>query len=675
MIRHLHVTGRLVALILSIGAVLPGNVARAADYVVFASGVESGTMSVTGTQKDREIRYRFNDRGRGPDLHAVTATDDHLLPVRVSIDGLNYFKTRVTERYERTRPGVAGHGFYLPGEHTPEHLAMLTRALLIRREQRLAVSPRGETRIEQIAEHVFEGSGGPLTARLYLLDGLGFDPIPVWLDPQGELLLQGKGWFVTVRRDVQDLMSRMLKVQAQALETLDLDRTPSLVQRVAQPIAFRNVRLFDAAQKRMRAKMTVLVRGSRIAAIGHDLVIPRGAHVIDGRGKTLMPGLWDMHAHILSNREGLLYLAAGVTSVRDLGNTMDDTLVRQRRFADLRLAGPRMILAGVIDGPGPLAAPIRVYAATPDELRTAIRNYARSGYRHIKLYSSLDPALVPVAVDETRRLGMRLSGHVPARMTMREAVAAGFDEVHHLNFAALNFMSSEINAKTNGITRITAIAEHAWEIDPASDQVGTFLRFLRARNTVVDPTVNLYESSLTGRRGAPDPAVTAIFDRLPPLVQRMAEAKGLAQNQAEIERNARSFRTMLGLVKAMHDAGIPLVAGSDTPAGLTYQRELELYEVAGIPRLDILHIATLGAARVAGLDSELGSIAPGKRADLLLVEGDPARGMSALRRTSLVMRDGVMFDPERLRRAAGMNGAPPAPRPFTPRGTSRAGAP
>lgn len=653
--------GRYALLCLAAGFALSAPAADAADYVVLTSGVPSGNMTVRETGATREIGYRFNDRGRGPDMRSAVTTGADLLPVALTVDGVDYFKLPVAERFGRAGDAwtwqtssengrTPTQGFYLPRNYAPEHLAMLARALMRAPGHRVRLLPAGEARLETVAERTFAVSGVPMGVRLVAISGLDFEPVPIWLDAQNEMFLQGSSWFVTVRQEARALADEVMRAQSEALARIELARAPALMRRPAGPLLFRHVSLFDAESRRMRTDMAVLVRGQRIEAVGPDgsVPMPAGATVIDGTGRTLLPGLWDMHTHITSDREGMLHLAAGVTSVRDLANTMEDTLPRQRRFGALELAGPRMTLAGFIDGPGPLAGPIRVYVTTPDEMRAAIRNYAAQGYRQIKLYSSLDPALVPVAAEEAHRLGLRLSGHVPAGMTMRQAVEAGYDEVNHLNFTALNFMGPEINAQTNGITRITAIAEHAWELDPASAEVRDFVQFLRSRGTVVDPTMTLYESHLLGRQGQPDPVLAAVIDRLPPVVQRESRDAGLARNEAEVRRNAGSFRTMLGLLKALFDGGVPLVAGTDAMAGFTYHRELELYEMAGIPPLEVLYIATLGAARIAGRDAELGSIAPGKLADLILVSGAPDERISDLRNPSLVMRDGALLDPAAL---------------------------
>jgi imidazolonepropionase-like amidohydrolase len=293
--------------------------------------------------------------------------------------------------------------------------------------------------------------------------------------------------------------------------------------------------------------------------------------------------------------------------------------------------------------------------STPDEMRAAIGEYARHGYRQIKLYSSLDPRLVPVAADEAHRLGLRLSGHVPAGMTMSQAVEGGYDEVHHLNFAALNFMGPEINAKTNGITRITAIAEHAAELDLDSAKALQFLELLRSKGTVVDPTMSLYENHLTGRSGRATPNLKAVIDRLPPVVRRASFGAGLARTDAEELRNAKAYRKMQALLRKLHEAGVILVPGTDDMAGFTYLRELELYAEAGIAPADVLYMATLGSARVLGREAELGSVDVGKLADMVLIDGDPTRSMSEVRKTALVIKDGAIFDPAALLREAGVS--------------------
>lgn len=185
----------------------------------------------------------------------------------------------------------------------------------------------------------------------------------------------------------------------------------------------------------------MVVNGDRIVAVAPAAraSAPAGAEVIDGAGKTLLPGLWDMHVHV-GDTDGIQHLAAGVTSVRDLGNHIDQTIDVKRLWDEGTVLGPRLMYSAFIDGPGPYAGPIGDLVSTDDEIRAAIARYAAKGAEQIKLYSSLDPKLVPVAMAEARRRGLRVSGHVPNGMRAADFVQQGASELQHMNFLVLNFL-------------------------------------------------------------------------------------------------------------------------------------------------------------------------------------------------------------------------------------------
>jgi predicted amidohydrolase YtcJ len=199
-------------------------------------------------------------------------------------------------------------------------------------------------------------------------------------------------------------------------------------------VAFVHASLFDAESKSMRRLQTLVVQGDRVIAAGADgsVAIPADAEVIDGTGKSLLPGLWDMHAHVTDD-DGLLHLAAGVTTVRDLAGDSDALLARRSRFDDGTLLGPRVIMAGVIDGPGPLAGPTRVQVETRDAARTAVEAYADRGYAQVAVAPSLDPQLVQTITRTAHQRGLRVSGQVPFGMTAEQMVRAGADELQHVN--------------------------------------------------------------------------------------------------------------------------------------------------------------------------------------------------------------------------------------------------
>ena len=169
---------------------------------------------------------------------------------------------------------------------------------------------------------------------------------------------------------------------------------------------------------------TVVISGNRISWVGPDAAakIPAGAEIVDAAGRALLPGLWDMHVHISPGTDGMLHLAAGVTTVRDMGNDTATVLSLKKKFDEGSEIGPHMVLAGMIDTPGPFQVPIGLLASTDAEAKAAVDRYADLGFEQIKVYSSLKPELVPGIIAEAHRRGLRVSGHVPAFMTAEQVV-------------------------------------------------------------------------------------------------------------------------------------------------------------------------------------------------------------------------------------------------------------
>jgi hypothetical protein len=389
--------------------------------------------------------------------------------------------------------------------------------------------------------------------------------------------------------------------------------------------------------------------------------VPDGAEVVPVKGKTLLPGLWDMHVH-LGGVDGLLDIANGVTTVRDMGNQMETLLAMKKSFDDGTAIGPRVVLAGLVDGSGPYTAPIKDKVDTPAQAQAAVETYARAGYVQLKIYSSIKPELVPLLARLAHEHGMRVSGHVPAFMTAEQFVRDGADEIQHENFVFLDFLFDTVK-DTRTPARFTAVAEHGAGIDPSQPRVKALLELFLEHHTVIDPTINVFETLFVARRGAILPGWADVADRLPAQVRRAFLGGGLPVPEGKDALYRDAFRSMLAMVKAQYDAGIPMVAGTDEMAGFTLPRELELWVEAGIPSAKVLQIATLGGARVMGRDRELGSVAPGKLADLIVVDGDPVADIHTLRRVETVVKGGVVYSVPALDRAIGVQpGAAAHPR-------------
>jgi imidazolonepropionase-like amidohydrolase len=430
------------------------------------------------------------------------------------------------------------------------------------------------------------------------------------------------------------------------------EQATRLRQRPQGPLLVEHANVFDAEAKAMKPGTSVLVEGDRIRAVGPDgsIAVPAGTTRIDAKSRALVPGLWDMHSHP-EPADGLLLLAGGVTGVRDMAA---EPAKRERMKSwDGETLGPRIAYAGIVDGPGPFQGPTQVLAADEATARAAVDAMADAGFILVKVYSSVKPELVPAIVDQAGKRGLRVGGHIPAGMTAERAVRAGYDEIQHMNMVFLNFMF-DLAPDTRTPARLTVPAEHAADLDFGDAKTKEFVALLAKERVTVDPTLQLFENLILDRAGNVATAYRPIADRLPPVVRRGLLEGGLPVT-AELEPRYRdSFRAMLRMLKELHAAGVPIVAGTDSLGGFALIRELELYVQAGIPAPEVLQMATLGAARAAGRGDRLGSIAPGKLADFILVDGDPSADPGALRSLRLVVKDGVPLDPVAMWRELGI---------------------
>ena len=647
--------------LLPMGMVAAQQTGDTARYVVLFSDRPAGYYKEWWSGGDLHSVFEFNDRGRGPHQEATLHPGPAALPTALTIVGHNYVKDTVDERLttaagtvtwqsrvEQGSQSADSQAFYIAAAETPIGSQLLVQAAL-RKGGRIALLPSGEARVERVGDLTIESSGRPLHLIQYTVGGLSFAPNPVWLDDTGRHFALVSSYGSIAPEGWASAIPAMVEAQEKARDARFMRLAGELAHRPTGPLVIRHARLFVAESASVRPGATVVVVGNRITAVGSDaqVRIPDHAQVIDAAGKTLLPGLWDMHVHISPGEDGLLHVAAGVTSARDMGNDTVMTLVLQRRFASDSLIGPRLTLSGLIDGSGPFQVPLGVLADDSLAAHRAVEWYAAHGYEQIKVYSSMKPELVPGIIAAAHARGLRVSGHVPAFMRAEEVVRLGFDELQHANFLLLNFMDSVKD--TRSMARFTAVAEHGAELDFASQRVRDFVSLLKARGTDIDPTLVAFEDWFTARPGQLGPSETAIADRMPPQVRRTFYAGGLPVPSGKDQRYRDSYGAMLRMVKALYDAGVPVVAGTDAaPIGFALFRELELYAQAGIPPGRVIQLATIGAARIMHHDAERGSIAVGKLADLVLVDGDPTQRISDIRRTSLVVKNGIVYRPAEL---------------------------
>lgn len=458
------------------------------------------------------------------------------------------------------------------------------------------------------------------------VDGLAWGAVQVWLAPGGALAaaVVPTPWGLVVATspqrdgDMDRLLTYYARSRASALQRI-LPLAP-----VGRTVAFTHVRVVDP-RRGVIPDATVMVEGERVTRVGPspDVRVPPRAQHIDGTGRSLVPGLWDMHAHLREPEQGPAYLAAGVTSVRDVGNAPAFAEALRTLARLPRTPVPQMYLAGFIDGPS-LRPHTGSVAKTPEEGRALVSRFVAAGYDQIKTWENVSADTLAAIADEAHRAHRPVTGHVPAALTAFQALDGGLDQINHI-FKLVEAADNDLDS-------------------PAGRRLRSLLL---TRGTVVDPTLVVVEYGLrafTTPIASFEPGVL----KAPGVIARTWNAFGRAPQQASREPLERAER----FVRDLHEAGVPIVAGTDGGVpGHTLHRELELYVEAGLTPLEALATATSTPAKVMGVDAQFGAIAAGMVADLVLVDGRPDEDIRALRRVRAVMKKGRLWDPEALWKA------------------------
>lgn len=505
-----------------------------------------------------------------------------------------------------------------------------------------------------------DGPQGARTVKLAFVTGIGFSPSPVWLDGDDHffgsagiisLLPEGYEKVGPKLKDIQDVATAAMVRDIAHTFLSPANRTPTLID---------NVLMFDSVAGRYLPGRAVLIADGKVAAVGAagSIKAPAGATVIDGRGKTLTPGLWDSHQHVGDDWNLLQNVATGMTNYRSPGTTIDDAHSIYRRRAAGDLLAPDGKISVIIDGAGPLAAQGALTVSSAAEAIADVDKIKAAGLWGVKFYTSMNPAWIAPAAAEAHRLGLHVHGHVPAGMRPLDAVRAGYDEVTHINFIMMQAMPQDVVDKANTAARLEGPAKYGKDVDLDSPAMTAFYAELAKRHTIIDPTLTVWEPLMTSDGSAIAPEYAAFASVAPPSVVRSWKTGGYPLF-GDLTRDdfRKSFVRMVDLVGKLHQAGVPIVAGTDG-SGLELVRELELYETAGLSNAEALQTATIVPARMTGMADRTGSIVPGKTADIILVDGDVSKDITNLRHVDTVFLDGYRLKGDALRRASGLDGMP-----------------
>jgi imidazolonepropionase-like amidohydrolase len=501
--------------------------------------------------------------------------------------------------------------------------------------------PTGSVQIRRDGADTLTYNGKPLILERYTIGGLIWGNEFVWTDKQSQVICiitndAEFDKFEAVREPYEALLSTLIGKTATYSMRL-FTKSASIKTTADKLIAIEGGTIIDVVSEKTIPDAVVLIENGIIKKVGKkgEVSIPAGVKIINAKGKVLLPGLWDMHAHFEQAEWGPAYLAAGVTTVRDCGNEFSFINAIKDAIDQGKGVGPEILKAGIIDGKGPYALGI-IQAETKEEAIKAVDRYKDAGFVQIKIYSSVKPATVKYICDEAHRLGLTVTGHIPIGMTLQQGVDSGMNMVNHVQYVySIMKRNKDRSIDFNDSTSIAAI------------------KFIKQHNVVIDPTIGVFEMSFRSIKDNITIMEPAFYTLPLPL---QALLKNTGQDSTGAKKFKPLYESMVIIVKKLHDAGVTIVAGTDQGfPGFSVARELELYVQAGLTPADAIQTATIIPARVMNTDKTTGSIEEGKRADIIIVDGDPLKNIRDIRNVTTVIKGEHIYDPGKLHKLVGFS--------------------
>jgi len=425
-----------------------------------------------------------------------------------------------------------------------------------------------------------------------------------------------------------------------------------------QTFALTHAQVIDGTGAPAREDQTLVIRDGRIVALGpsESVGVPSGAEVLDLTGKTVVPGFVMMHEHLfyptgpgvyanLSESFTRLYLAGGVTTMRTAGslNGYGDLGIAQA-IKDGEKPGPWIDVTGpYLDGPGLGLAQVHVLK-DPADARRMVDFWADAGATSFKAYMNITRAELAASIREAHARGMKITGHL-CSVTYREAADLGIDDLEHGFFVSTDFVPDK---KPDVCPGQGAGMEALSRVDPADAAFGALIDTLIAHHVAVTSTLTVFETFTPARPVPPglevlDPVLREDFEQRWARTQRDSTslyATLFAKDQAMELRFARAGGLLL--------AGTDPTGGGGVIPGYSDQRQVELLVEAGFSPEEAIEICTLNGAKFLGRDDRVGSLAVGKQADLVVLDGDPTADISDIRKVETVFKQGVGYDPQKL---------------------------
>ena len=638
--------------------------------ILMENGIQAGFQTIEKKAPNRvHTSFDFKENGRGP-----TYQEDYQLDAlggfkSFHIQGTSEMGSKVQERFQikngvaswhsnaenGSSPFIAGQ-VYIPMDSSWGLNALIIEALKKRNTNTLSLLPSGKLRMESIARATLKKGKQLRRVELLMQTGLGLSPQFFWATSGERARLFAvilPGYSLMIEEGWQDYLTELNQKQNDAEKKILKLRAQTLQRNIEGIVLIKNAKIFQSDTATVSEPSNIYFNKDYILGIYPKGVQPlQAGFEIDAKERMVLPGLFDMHTHI--NRWSALYsMTSGVTSIRDLGNSNRELQEMITEVSAGEIISPRIIPAGFIEGKSEYSSYDGILIETLDQAKKAIDWYKANGYRHIKIYNSFPKEIVKETTAYAHDLGLTVGGHVPAFMTAREAVESGFNEINHINQLLLTFLVTP-QTDTRTLDRFYLPAQKIADMDFESKEVTDFIDLLLKHKVVVDPTLTAFEF-IQQQDGEMSKAYESIAPHMPPDVERSFKVGSMLIPDAETAQIYRaSYLKMIEFTGLLYRSGVPIVAGTDALPGFSLHSELALYVQAGLSPAQALKVASFDAAKIAGVDRELGAIKSGKLADMIIVDGDPTLNIEDIRKVDLVITKGKYIFPNELNEHIGV---------------------
>ncbi len=638
--------------------------------VVLTDGTKVGSLVAKHEGDNISVVYGYKNNGRGPDSTEQLVLDENGFPKDWKIDFSGLGGAKSQEQFaldgnqarwemdgEKSSTTVAANRLYVAARTSPWTLGFYARLLLKSPGQSLGTISGGRLSLEKIGS--FTVSNRTITG--YALIDQDMQRQVIFLEDDGDLFATSDG---VILSDYEKFSGEIRTVARNIEEEYYIDLKKKLARHFDVPVRIQNVRIFDPETRKLGELQSVTFFRDQITGIySPNEPVDEEEVLIDGAGGTLVPGLHDMHTHTSAFKSLYpLSIAAGITTFREMGASDAKQLLREMKNIDTgQIIGPRILPSGFIEGASPFSARYDYVVSSEEEALEAVRWYARRGYIQVKLYNSINPDWVPAIAAEAHRLGLRVTGHIPAFSSPDQMMTAGFDEVTHINQLMMGWLAKP-GEDMRTMLRVSAL-DRAANLDLKRKDVRKSIALMKSKGLALDTSLGIMERVILTRTNQTQPGDRAIMDHLPSKMRHMrTEAVLPVKTEEEDLAYQNAFKKLLETVGLIYRSGIQILPGTDFFDGFPLLRELELYVQAGLTPAEALETATLGSAKYLGHGDQWGSIEKGKSADFFLVDGDPTKDIRLLHKNRMTVARGVVYFPPEIHKEFGIRpfATPPA---------------